>query len=96
MILRGSDPGDAHGIGLKDAPMIRLHGRIPQAGPCSTFRRSLLHAQVHPPWVRSPKGPLFRPWRAPNRPVGSGNRAMSCGNVVCSIARTYSGTSCPE
>jgi hypothetical protein len=27
----------------------RLHGRIPQAGPCSTFRRSLLHVSAHLP-----------------------------------------------
>ena len=27
----------------------RLHGRIPQAGPCSTLRRSLLHAPAHLP-----------------------------------------------
>ncbi len=30
-------PGGAQGIGITDAPSDRLHGRIPQAGPCSTF-----------------------------------------------------------
>ena len=33
-------PGDAQGSAFVATRLDRLHGRIPQAGPCSTFRRS--------------------------------------------------------
>ena len=41
-------PGDAHGSAFETTRHDRLHGRIPQAGPCSTFRRSLLNVSAHP------------------------------------------------
>jgi hypothetical protein len=52
----GSDPGDAHGSASKRRAFDRLHGRIPQAGPCSTLRRSLLHASARRPLWLQPFG----------------------------------------
>jgi len=48
-------PGDAHGSAFEATRIDRLHGRIPQAGPCSTFRRSLLN----PPTFLPPAGKAY-------------------------------------
>ena len=39
-------PETRMGSALKRRALDRLHGRIPQAGPCSSFRRSLLLASA--------------------------------------------------
>jgi len=55
----GSDPRDAHGIGTIRRALDRLHGRIPQAGPCSTLRRSLFR-----PTTRAASDRLVASFRA--------------------------------
>ena len=73
-------PGDAHGSAFEATRLDRLHGRIPQAGPCSTFRRSLFH---------SPAVPL-PPCDAPSKHKPLGTCSALRGTFVARLANSAS------
>ena len=78
-------PGDAHGSAFEATRLDRLHGRIPQAGPCSTFRRSLLNVPTRPPWSHPQAGTCSTLRRAH---LGSDPR-MNSGPLFHPSARSH-------
>jgi dethiobiotin synthetase len=73
----GSDPGDARGIGSTRRAPDRLRGRIPQAGPCSTFAGPLFR-----PSTRSHQG-----FFVTGTDTGVGKTLVACGLLRAFAAR---------
>jgi hypothetical protein len=73
-------PKTRMGSAFERRALDRLHGRIPQAGPCSTFRRSLFH---------SPAVPL-PPCDAPSKHKPLGTCSALRGTFVARLANSAS------